>query len=267
MTDRFRAARARDVLRLDAAIGTRLIARGLDPSGDDPSLWNRHHPDEVARLHERDVAAGSDAVLTNTFGANRAWLARFGEGDAVAALNRQAVAIARRAAGPDRFVLGSIGPTALEIPGALMEQAGALAEAGVEAIVLDTCVVELAERALGELAGRLRVPLLVSLFVWPEPLAEHARRLIDLGAEAIGSNCQRGMDEAVRLAERLREVTSLPLIVKPGAGLPGEQGFPPGSFAAAVPRLRALGPVLVGGCCGTTEAHLAALRAAWYPSR
>src|SRR3954470_1098837 len=103
---RFRAALARGPLLLDAALGTRLIARGLDPARDDPALWNLDRPDDVLDLHRRDVAAGADALLTNTFGATRLTLARLGRSDAVVEINRRAVALARQAAGPDRFVLG-----------------------------------------------------------------------------------------------------------------------------------------------------------------
>src|SRR4051812_16772915 len=121
--DRLHHAMARGLLVLDAAMGTRLIARGLDLTGDDPTLWNLSHPDEVRELHGRDVAAGSDAVVTNTFGANRNWLARYGRAGDVAAINRRAVGLARETVGPDRFVFGSIGPTASEVPGAAREQA------------------------------------------------------------------------------------------------------------------------------------------------
>src|SRR3954453_4253877 len=88
-SDRLRAAMARGPLVLDAAMGTRLIARGLDLLGDDPALWNLSHPGVVRELHARDVAAGSDAVVTNTFGANRIWLARYGRAKDVAEINRR----------------------------------------------------------------------------------------------------------------------------------------------------------------------------------
>ena len=251
---------------LDAALGTRLIARGLDLRDDDPALWNQAHPEAVAALHRADVAAGANALLTNTFGANRSWLARFGAGARadVAALNRAGAALARDAAGPDRLVFGSIGPTAIGAAGALEEQAGLLVDAGVDGIFLETYRADEAAEALDRLDRIVGVPILVSLVAWPEPLAATARRLIDGGASALGGNCQADMEIAVSLAEALRAVTDLPLIVKPGGGLPGAPPVSPGAFAEAVPRLLRLGPALVGGCCGTTEAHLAALRDAGY---
>src|SRR4051794_7638951 len=96
-------------------MGTRLLPLGLRLEDDDPCLWNLSHPDDVAAIHRRDVAAGSQALLTNTFGANRAWLRRFGAAvGAVGAINRAAVDLARDASGPGRFVLGDIGPTAAD---------------------------------------------------------------------------------------------------------------------------------------------------------
>jgi 5-methyltetrahydrofolate--homocysteine methyltransferase len=262
MTDRLRAALARGPLLLDAAMGTRLIARGLDLRSDDPSLWNLSRPKAVTAVHRRDVEAGSDALLTNTFGANRCWLARLGSAPGVELINRRAVALARQAAGPDRLVIGGIGPTATEHPGASREQAEVLADAEVDALLLETHRADQAGRALRELGPGIALPVLVSLIVWPEPLADTVQRLADLGAAALGGNCQFGMEPALRMAEELRRVTDLPLLVKPSAGRPGEPPADPESFAAAVPRLLSLGVKLIGGCCGTTETHVAALRAA-----
>jgi methionine synthase I (cobalamin-dependent) len=264
--DRVRAWIQRGGL-LDAAMGTRLIARGLDLASDDPVLWNLSHPETVEQVHASDAAAGSEAVLTNSFGANRAWLARYGRAGQVHELNRIALMRARIGGGDARFRLGSIGPTASAVPGAVREQAEALAEAGADALVFETHRADEAERALREVAARVRLPLLVSLFEWPESLAETVRRLTDLGAEAVGANCQDGMEPALELARRLRDATDLPLIVKPAAGRPGVAPADPATFARAVPGLRGLGAVLIGGCCGTTEAHVAALHAAWYAAR
>jgi 5-methyltetrahydrofolate--homocysteine methyltransferase len=266
--DHFRAALGRGLVVLDAALGTRLIALGLRLEDDDPCLWNLSHPEAVAGIHRRDAAAGSQALLTNTFGANRSWLGRYGAArDQVGAINRAAVALARRAAGPGRFVVGDIGPTAAD-GGAVAEQAGFLIDAGVEALILETHRLDQAEAALRQIEtdGHTRgaVPVLVSLVAWPDPPDEAIARLTALGAAALGGNCQPGMAAALELAERLRPATSLPLIVKPAAGLPGGPVDLPEAFAAAVPRLRARSPILVGGCCGTTEAHVVALAAAWY---
>ena len=265
MTDRLASALSRHpLLVLDAAMGTRLIARGLDLRDDDPARWNLSRPDEVARVHALDVAAGSDALLSNTFGANRAWLARFGLAGQVGAINRAAVGLARTEAGPGRLVLGSICPTAADDPSAAVEQAEALADAGVDALVFETYRLDPALGVLKAVRPVTDLPILASLVAWPDDVGSAALRLIDLGVSSLGGNCQDGMGPAVRLAEALRRAADLPLIVKPAAGLPGATPAAPGSFAAAGARLRALGPVLVGGCCGTTEAHVAALRAGCY---
>ena len=254
-------ALARGPLLLDAAMGTRLIAQGLDLEHDDPALWNLTQPETVAAIHERDVAAGSDAILTNTFGANRAWLARFACAGRVVEINRRAVALARQAAGRGRFVLGCLGPSAAPQPEAYIEQAMALAEAGVDALLFETHRVEQAEVALHAVRARSELPLLISLAAWPDETERTARRLVDLGASALGCNCQAGMGPMLEMARRLAGVAAVPLITKPNAGLPDEPRASPESFAQAVPALLDLGVRLIGGCCGTTEAHVAALRA------
>jgi len=261
VSDRFLEALARGPILLDAAMGTRLIARGLDLTSDDPALWVIDHPLEVLQIHQADIAAGAEVLLANTFGANRAWLERFGEGDKTRTINHQAVALARRAAGPDRFVLGSIGPTASDHPEALVEQANFLLESGVDALLLETHRLDQAASALEHLRDS-PLPILASLFDWPEPIEDSARRLIDLGAAAIGANCLDGMAPALTLARRLRAAVDHPLLIKPSAGRPGFSLESPEVFANAVPELLSLGVCLIGGCCGTTEAHLAALRSA-----
>lgn len=265
MIDRFRESMARGLILLDAAMGTRLLSLGLDLRFDDPALWNVSRPDDVLAIHRRDVAAGADALVTNTFGANRHALARFGRERQVASINRRAVALARVAAGPGRFVLGSIGPTAAADPPSYREQAACLLEAGVDALLMETHRAEQAILALEQLRHVRQVSLLVSLFAWPEPLRETVHQLESLGAAALGANCQLGMSAARHTAEALRRISSLPLIVKPAAGLPCESLETPASFADALPAFRALGPILIGGCCGTTEEHVAALRAACQP--
>jgi 5-methyltetrahydrofolate--homocysteine methyltransferase len=261
-TDRlgFREALARGPILLDAAMGTRLIARGLDLAREDPALWVLDRPEIILEIHRLDVEAGSGALLTCTFGANRGWLDRFGRGGEAPTINRQAVELARLAAGPDRYLIGSIGPTASDHPGALLEQVEGLVEAGVDALLLETHRLDQAEAAL-RLLRDSPAPILASLFDWPDPIEESAHRLIDAGALAIGANCQLGVGPALELARRLRETSDHPILIKPAAGLPGSPLEPPESFEAAVPEWLDLGVRLLGGCCGTTEAHVAALRA------
>jgi len=239
-------------------MGTRLIAQGLNLSDDDPSVWNLTHPEVVERIHRLDVAAGSDALVTNTFGANAAWLTRFGRKRDVAAINRRAVGLAREAAGPDRFLLGSIGPTAAQSRGAYREQGEALIEAGVDAILLETHTTSQALIGLAEI-GRASVPIVVSLFRWDSPAEFIA--LAEAGADILGWNCL-SLCSCRRLAESGRGVVSLPLFAKPGGNLSKHREVSPRSFALGLPGLLRRGVRLIGGCCGTTEAHVAAMRSA-----
>ncbi len=199
-------------LVLDAGLGTRLVERGLDLGCDDPSLWNLTRPALVHAIHDRDVAAGSDAVLTNTFGANRCWLKKFAQDDAVESINRQAVQLARRAAGSLRYVIGDIGPAAALEPGAAAEQAAVLVDSGVDALLFETYRCPDVESVLGEVTRSLAgpTPLLVSLWQWPEPAAVAARRLLDLGAAVIGMNCQPGIAAAIAFAERHGSTARVP---------------------------------------------------------
>jgi methionine synthase I (cobalamin-dependent) len=265
------AVLAGGLLILDAAMGTRLCALGLDLSSCDPSLWNLMHPDRVLDLHQRDVHAGANAVLTNTFGANRAWLARYGQHDAVERINRAAVSLARQAAGSEGFVFGDIGPSASRQPGAAGEQAAILIEAGVDALCLETFRAASVDSVLLELRRSVgaQVPLLVSLWQWPRPMDAAARRLLDFGAAVLGINCSPGMRPALDFSQGLAQFTGCPLLVKPGAngGKHPDSSSSPKSFAAAVPRLIEHNVRLLGGCCGTTEAHVRALAAAAAPFR
>ncbi|WP_406701034.1 homocysteine S-methyltransferase family protein [Singulisphaera sp. Ch08] len=255
---------ARGPLLLDAAMGTRLVERGLQLTEDDPALWNLARPEVVAEIHRRDIEAGAQVLLTNTFGANRKWLSRFGRAADFTAINRQAVELAQLEAGPTGFVVGSIGPIAADEPGAYRDQAEILVDAGVDGLIFETHRLDQAVIALERVAPALSVPLLISLFAWPEPTDEAVHRLADLGASAVGLNCVVGMKSARQIAESLRRATMLPLIVKPSAGFPGEAMASPESFALEAAALLALAPVMVGGCCGSSESHVVALRAAWY---
>ncbi|MDR3632524.1 MAG: homocysteine S-methyltransferase family protein [Isosphaeraceae bacterium] len=264
MSDRLAHAMARGPVVLDAGFGTRLIALGLDLANDDPAFWNLSRPDAVLSLHGRDRAAGAAAVVTNTFGANLAWLTRWGRQDDVESINRRAVALAREAVGEHGLVFGSIGPTATSVAGAARAQAAILAASGVDALLFETHRLDQAEASLRAVRDLVTLPVVASLVAWPEPVADSARRLSDLGAAVLGVNCVLGMVPALAAIETLARGTNLPLFVKPAAGRPGETLDSPADFARAVPRLLDFGVRLLGGCCGTTDAHVAALYAACY---
>jgi 5-methyltetrahydrofolate--homocysteine methyltransferase len=244
---------ARGPILLDAGMGTRLLARGLGVG--EASSWNLERPDKVLEVHQLDIAAGSDALLTNTFCAGRNWLQQFDLADRTVEINRRGVELARLASGPDRLVLGSIGPTAQGQAAPLIEQAEALVEAGIDALLLETYPRAEAEAATRLLTARFATPVVVSLFNWPHVVGETASALAAAGAAAIGVNCVESIQECLRVVHALHEATHLPLLVKPGAGRLD-------LFEAAVPELVTKGVRLIGGCCGTTDVHIAALRVA-----
>lgn len=251
-------------IALDAGMGTRLIALGLDPRRDDPCLWNLDRPAEVAGVHALDVQAGAVAILTNTFGANRAWLSRFGRAGDQGAINRAAVELARGATGDSGLVLGVIGPTAADVPGAAREQATILTDAGVDALIFETFPLESAIACLREVASIPgRPPLIASLWAWPEPNEDAARRLVDAGADLVGSNCRPALPDMVEEAQRLASAVPVPLLVKPGIDPtdPADDSTPT-AFASAVRELVGYNVRMIGGCCGTTEAHVAAVAGA-----
>jgi 5-methyltetrahydrofolate--homocysteine methyltransferase len=255
----------RGTLLLDAAMGTRLIAGGLDLSTDDPCAWNLTRPDDVLAVHRRDVAAGSDALITNSFGANRLWLAHLGLAAQSALINTRAVDLARQAAGPHPLVFGGLGPTSVSGSDgdACRDQAESLAGAGVDGLVFETMDLPASLIALRTVAPIVKagLPVVVSLLYWPgDPDA--ARKMADLGASAIGLNCVWPLARAVEMARQVVGSTRLPVWVKPSGAMPGQAPATPEDFASSAIELARLGVRFLGGCCGTTEVHLAALRRA-----
>ena len=252
----------RRIVVLDAGMGQRLVLRGLDLKNDDPALWCLSHPEEVAAIHGRDLSAGAGAVLTNTFGANRAWLARFGQVREVESVNRRAVELARGAPGPERFVVGSMGPTVGSAEGAAAEQAAILIAAGVDALLLETCHFPEVEPVLEEVIAHAEpgaVPVFVSLWEWPAEPEPAARRLVERGAAVLGLNCRCGAAAALEFARALGEAGGVPLMVKPGAQSEAGHAMSPEDLGAIVPLLLAQNVRLIGGCCGTDERHVAAI--------
>jgi methionine synthase I (cobalamin-dependent) len=256
-------ALGRGPLVLDAGMGTRLLARGLDLRREDPCVWNLLRPEEVLGVHRRDATAGAQVLFTNTFGANAAWLGRRAD---LAAINRSGVELARCAVGPAGFVLGDIGPAAAGLAGSAGEQAAMLCDGGVDGLVLETFQFPAALAMLGEIRtaiGSAAVPIVVSLWRWPDRVEDAARRLVDAGAAAVGLNCRPRLVKARGVVRRLGRSVACPILIKPGvAARDGVSQTTPEAFGAAVPALLEYGARLLGGCCGTTEQHVAAIAAA-----
>lgn len=276
------------VLLADGATGTNLFAMGLG-SGDAPELWNLEHPDRVSKLHQGFVDAGSDIILTNTFGANARRLVLHGLEHRVREINRVAAQLARAvadAAGRTVVVAGSVGPTGelFEPLGALTEavaievfaeQIAGLAEGGADVAWIETMSSLEEIRAAALAAARVRLPYTFTasfdtagrtmMGVTPAALVEFAQSL-DPRPLAIGANCGVGAPDLVLsvLGMTAREA-GIPVIAKANAGIPRFVGTEvcysgtPELMARYAQLAADAGARIVGGCCGTTFAHLAAM--------
>ena len=271
----------------DGAWGTQLQARGL-AVGEFPDAWNLSHPDEVAAVAQAYVDAGSDIILTNTFGANRLRLGDHQLGDRTVEINRRGVEISRRAANGDALVFASIGPsgkmllneeTTLEaLRDAFKEQACALAESGADGIVIET-MSDVAEAQQAVIAARATGLPVVACMVFDSgrnkdrtmmgTTPEEAALALSLaGADVIGANCGQGISGFLPICQRLRSATPLPIWIKPNAGLPEMNAcavvYPTDAeeFASHARALIEAGAAFIGGCCGTNPDFTRALKRA-----
>jgi 5-methyltetrahydrofolate--homocysteine methyltransferase len=276
--------RAGETLIADGATGTILMAAGLPP-GTPPELWNVQRPEQILQLHRSYLDSGSQIILTNTFGGSRIKLATGGLDDRTRELNQAAVALAREAAGTQAFVAGDIGPTgelmapygsltfekAVEV---FAEQAEALAGAGADLVWIETVMdLEEARAAVTGARQACDLPVFCSLSFGPRgrtmmgvKASQAASELWPLGLAAIGANCGEGIDVVEPVLREMREVLpEAPLIAKPNAGLPKLVGdrtvydMEPAAFAARIPEFVGLGAQIVGACCGSNPAHIAAV--------
>jgi len=273
---------ARRLLYADGAVGTLLVDKGLGPD-EPPELWNLTRPRVIQGIHRAYLAIGCDLVTTNTFGANRLRLTEHRLHAGVATINRTAVHLARKACSPRHFVAGAVGPTGrfrqgkrcgrpAEIRSAFQEQIAHLSEAGIDLILVET-MTHLAEARIALEAAQAcpPVPAAVSLVFFAQrgdvrtldgaSPAEAVRELST--AQVVGCNCV-DVEVAVEVLRQMREATGLPLIAQPNAGLPERRGkqwiypFGPEALARYMPSMLASRPAILGGCCGTTPAHLKA---------
>lgn len=272
----------------DGGMGTELQRAGLEPGGCGDE-WNLSHTAEVQAIQRRYVDAGSQIILTNTFGTNRFVLSRYGLKERVGEIARAAAINARAAADNRAYVLGDIGPCGgfLEPLGEVSEAdleatwrdaIGAMLAEGVDGIIFET-MTALEEIMLGiRVARELGAPLIVASMSY-DPVrgggyktmmgvspGEGARACVEAGAQIVGANCGRmEPEEFADVARAMRAVTDAPLILQPNAGQPTLVGdaivYPrdPASLAPALVELSRLAAI-VGGCCGTTPAHIEAFR-------
>ena len=278
----------------DGAMGTQLMFAGL-ANGDCGEAWNLAHPERVLKIQRNYVEAGADCLITNTFGGSRLMLKRHGHVDDLRAINQAGTRLAREAFGArEGFVLGDLGPLGAilepygdlsqdEARAAYEEQARALVEAGVDAIIIETqtSLEELgvaidAARAAGApcVIASLAYDLsqdksfyVTMMGVTPERAAEFAE---EHRANIIALNCGTGMDMhgAAMVAKQYHASCQLPVMVQPNAGLPVLENMKavykqlPADMAAGVPEVIDAGGNIIGSCCGSTPEHTRAIRAA-----
>ncbi|PWH15581.1 MAG: methionine synthase [Ardenticatenia bacterium] len=272
------------VLIADGATGTFLQQAGL-PRGTAPERWNLENPEAILSLHRSYLDAGSQLILTNSFGGNRYRLSRHGLAEQAHEINRTAAQLARQAAGTTAWVLGDIGPLGeLLAPlgtvayedavAAFSEQAAALVEGGVDGILIETM------SDLGEVKAAVEgvrcvtdLPVLVTMsfdthgrtMMGVTP-AQAAHELWGLGVNVIGANCGRSLPENLEAIRAMREAEpQAVLMAKPNAGLPHTEGdtlrydVTPEIMADYALRFVALGVKIFGGCCGSTPEHIRAV--------
>jgi methionine synthase I (cobalamin-dependent) len=285
------------VLLMDGAMGTELQRAGLQ-AGEDAAAWILLHPERVKQVHQGYRAVGAEVLLTNTFTINAASLLE--TLDRAGRLPVDMLAVWRKAfqllgtGGTPPYRLADLGPIAgriaeREFDGlTTMYSTPGLYEAA-DALLLETCSSPRVRLALRRIGNRLDRPLLLSLTYRRDESGRlttfsghapewFARRARDWGVAALGVNCGRdiGLEETIEIVRRYRQATDLPLFARPNAGTPRRVGnrwfYPltPQQFAVRLPELLEAGVTMVGGCCGTTPEHIAALRpvvSAWNASR
>jgi len=266
----------------DGAWGTELQKLGLGP-GTIPDTWNLDHPERVEAVARAYAEAGSQVILTNTFRANAVAM-RDRTASELDAINRAGVTLSRRSAGK-AVVFASIGPTGKmllsgeisreQVTAAFVAQAQSLADAGADALLVETMSDIEEARLAVEAASLTGLPVIASfafdsgknkdrtmMGATPEGVAAAMR---DAGASAIGANCGVGVERSVAICRRLRAASDLPIWMKPNAGLPVMEGSAirygttAEFFASQFGPLCEAGASFVGGCCGSTPEFIRAL--------
>jgi 5-methyltetrahydrofolate--homocysteine methyltransferase len=276
----------------DGAMGTQLMLAGL-ANGDCGEAWNLSHPERVLKIQRNYAEAGADCLITNTFGGSRLMLKRHGHVENLREINQAGARIAREAfGGREGFVLGDLGPLGAilepygdlphdEARAAYEEQARALVEGGVDAIIIETQT-SLEETGVAiDAAKAARAPCVIASLAYdlsqdksfyvtmmgvsPEQAAEFAAAR---GADIIALNCGTGMDMngAATVAKQYRANCQLPVMVQPNAGLPVLENMKavykqlPADMAKHVPEAIEAGANIIGSCCGSTPEHTRAIR-------
>jgi 5-methyltetrahydrofolate--homocysteine methyltransferase len=284
-----------DILISDGAMGTYLQAKGLKP-GECPEWWCISHPDVVKGIHEAYIAAGADIVETNSFGGTCYKLKHYGFEGKVRELNMAAAALAKQASAGKGYVAASVGPTGhivddeggdltpQDLYEAFKEQTVALAEGGADALCIET-MASLTEalQAIKAAKENTKLPVICTftfeasargfrtmMGVTPE---RAAREAVAAGVDIVGANCGNGIVGMIEITRQMRAAQpNTPILIQANAGTPVLEGdktvFPetPEFMASKVSDLIKAGAQIIGGCCGTTPDHIAAMaRAARVP--
>lgn len=279
---------SQSLLLSDGAWGTMMQSMGLEP-GECPESWNLKYPERIEAIAKAYIDAGADLVGTNSFGGSRFKLMHYGLQDQVTEINRAAASISRKAAGRDRFVMGSVGPTGKmlimgdvtedELYEAFKEQVIALEEGGADAVCIET-MTALDEGLLAIRAAKENSSLVViATMTFDKTVTGEFRTMMgvspeemtmvytEAGVDILGTNCGNGMANMIPIVEAIRRVNpGIPVLVHANAGLPhyheGKNVFDesPEVTASYVPRLLDAGANIVGGCCGTTPETIAEIR-------
>lgn len=269
----------------DGSWGTQMQKRGLK-RGECPDSWNLNHPEQVLAVARQYVDAGSQIILTNTFGGSRLALKKFELGEKTVEINMTGVEISKKAAGDRAYVFASIGPTGMmlvtretteeELQQVFEEQADAQARAGADGIIVETMIDVVEAKIAATAAKQTGLPVIVSMVYdsgenkdrtmmgdSPEQVLEE---LMSIGIDGIGANCGQGIEAFLPICSRLRQATDLPIWMKPNAGLPeivdDKTVFRTTAreFVQYIPELIQAGAGFIGGCCGTDQGFVKAIR-------
>lgn len=284
--------RGRNLAITDGAWGTFLQAKGLG-GGKCPDEWNLTHSELVGEVAAAYVAAGSDIILTNTFGASSVQLERHGLAAQAEKINLRGVQISKQAAKGRALVFGSMGPSGkMLLTGEIGEarlyesflaQAAALATGGADGLVIES-MMDAKEAGLAiQAAKTTRLPVVACMVFTSGKHHDHTlmglscsdagRAMVAAGADIVGANCGIGIEAYVPVCRQLHDATGLPVWIKPNAGLPeirdGQVVYPtsPSEFAKFAKTLCQAGAAFIGGCCGTGPDHIRSVKAAFLNGR
>jgi 5-methyltetrahydrofolate--homocysteine methyltransferase len=277
-----------EVLVCDGAMGTMLISKGMPP-GDCPDHWGIKKHKILFSIHKEYLDAGADMITTNTFGANWLKLKKYKLQKKVNQINKQAVDIAKEAAGDNAYVLGDIGPTgeylkpvgnidAEEMVSVFTEQAKVLEQAGVDAVILETFSdMEELKNAILAIREHIKLPIIASMTFQKLPdkgfrttsgvtIPQLVNDSLLAGADVIGANCTVTGVDMIDIVSEIRALGTAFIIAQPNAGMPrldkGKTVYDesPESFGQHIKAIIEKGANIIGGCCGTTPEHIRKIR-------